>query len=145
MWSVLSKAAEAVVGSEPRRQNDARGEQKEDPTVKTADTLAEKIAGKKLSKSQKKKGGVAVHYAFGAVMGGLYGLAAEYSSVVRSAAGIPYGAALFVGADEIALPLLGLSSKPTEYPLSKHLSGFGSHVVYGTTLELTRRLLRNQL
>jgi len=52
----------------------------------------------------KKKGGTVVHYAFGAVMGAVYGAAAEVAPPVKSLAGLPYGAALFVGADEIALP-----------------------------------------
>lgn len=142
MWGVMSKAAETVVGDEARDQNGPRGKQQDDPTMKTADAVARTVAGKKLTHKQKKTGGVLAHYAFGAVMGGIYGVAAEYSPAVKSLAGLPYGTALFVGADEIALPLLGLSANPTEYPLSKHLSGFGSHLVYGSTLEMARRLMR---
>jgi putative membrane protein len=80
-----------------------------------------------------------VHYAFGAVMGAVYGAVAEVAPPVKSLAGLPYGAALFVGADEIALPAFGLSKKPTQYPPSRHLSGLGQHLVYGATVEPVRR------
>ena len=38
----------------------------------------------------------------------------------------------------------GLSKKPTEYPLSRHLSGLGQHLVYGATVELVRRGMRER-
>lgn len=120
------------------------GRQEEDPTVITAEKISETVADKKLKKQQKEKSGTAVHYAFGAVMGAVYGAAAEVAQPVKSLAGLPYGAALFVGADEVALPVLGLSKKPNEYPLSRHLSGLGQHLVYGATLELVRRSMRER-
>jgi len=103
------------------------------------------VTHRKLNKQQKKEGGTVVHYAFGAVMGAVYGAAADVVPPVKSLAGLPYGAALSVGADEIALPVLGLSKKPTEYPLSRHLSGLGQHLVYGATVELVRRGMRERL
>jgi uncharacterized membrane protein YagU involved in acid resistance len=78
-------------------------------------------------------------------LGALYGAAAEYLPTVKSYAGLPYGAAVFVGADEIALPVLGLTKKPAEYPASQHLYGLSSHFVYGLTLEGVRRVVRDRL
>jgi hypothetical protein len=55
---------------------------------------------------------------------------------------MPFGAILFAGADELALPLLGLSDKPTKFPLSTHVYGLASHAVYGVTTEAVRLIVR---
>jgi putative membrane protein len=49
---------------------------------------------------------------------------------------------VWLGADEIGVPALGLSGPPTQYPLSVHLYALASHLVYGFTTELVRRTLR---
>jgi uncharacterized membrane protein YagU involved in acid resistance len=48
-------------------------------------------------------------------------------------------------ADEVTVPLLGLSKGPSQYPLSTHLYAFASHLVYGMTAEYSRRALRQVL
>ena len=142
-FSALIKTV-AESSSNGRKQK-AKGndeQQQEDPTMTTAEKISETVADIKLNKQQKKKGGTVVHYVFGAVMGAVYGAASEVAPPLKSLAGLPYGAALFIGADEIALPVLGLAKKPTEYPLSRHLSGLGQHLLYGATVELVRRGMR---
>jgi uncharacterized membrane protein YagU involved in acid resistance len=143
--SVWSKAAEAAANGNSRKSNGREQGQEEDPTIKTAETLTQTFTGSRLNKKQKEMAGPIVHYAFGAAMGALYGAAAEFAPPVKSLVGVPYGAALFVGADEVALPLLGLSKKPTAYPASRHIYGLSSHFVYGVTLEGVRRLVRERL
>jgi putative membrane protein len=44
--------------------------------------------------------------------------------------------------DETAVPVLGLSKPPTDYPASTHVYALASHLVYGLTAELVRRSLR---
>jgi uncharacterized membrane protein YagU involved in acid resistance len=44
-------------------------------------------------------------------------------------------------ADEIAMPLLGLSGPTTRRPIEMHLQSFVSHLVFGTATEVTRRAL----
>jgi uncharacterized membrane protein YagU involved in acid resistance len=56
-----------------------------------------------------------------------------------------FGTGLFVAADEVAVPALGLSKSPREYPLSTHLYGLASHLVYGFTAEYVRRGVRRLL
>jgi uncharacterized membrane protein YagU involved in acid resistance len=86
-----------------------------------------------------------VHYAFSAVAGALYGGMAEVTDVTTLGFGTAFGAALFVGADEIAVPALGLSNMPNEYALSKHIYGLVSHLVYGAASEAIRQPLRKAL
>src|SRR5215831_9326800 len=54
-------------------------------------------------------------------------------------------AAVWLIADEIIVPALGLSKPPTKYPLSTHASSIASHLVYGMTTEIVRREIRRAL
>lgn len=120
-------------------------EQQDDATVKAARAISENLLGHKLKESEKRSAGAAVHYAFGTATGGLYGAVAEVAPSVTSGGGLPFGAAFWLVADETAVPLLGLSEAPTKYPLSTHAYAFASHLVYGVSAEVTRRVVRNAL
>lgn len=135
---IYSKASKAVTGKEPRA-GEGEGE---DPTIKTADKLSRAFAGLGLARSEKKKASGIVHYAFAAVLGGAYGGAAEVAPAVKKMCGVPFGATVFVGSEDVALPMLKLSKKPWEYPIPRHLSLFAAHCVYGLTVELVRRGIR---
>lgn len=58
---------------------------------------------------------MALHYAFGAATGAAYGAAAEVLPSLTAGAGFPFGGAVWLAADEVVTPALGLSKKPTEY------------------------------
>jgi putative membrane protein len=78
-------------------------------------------------------------------MGAVYGGLTE--ALPRSAAGwgLPFGALLWLGADEIAVPSLGLSGSPADAPVSTHASALASHLVYGVTADAVRRAVRAAL
>jgi uncharacterized membrane protein YagU involved in acid resistance len=48
-------------------------------------------------------------------------------------------------ADEVAMPVLGLSEPTTRRPLEMHLQSLTAHLVYGAMTEVVRRLVRSQL
>ena len=123
--------------------SDQNKEDQDDATVKAAKAISEGVFGHKLKESEKKPAGAAVHYAFGTATGGLYGAAAEIAPQVTTGLGLPFGVAFWMVADEGAVPLLGLSKGPTEYPISTHVYALTSHLVYGLTAEVTRRAVRN--
>ena len=140
---VWSAAEEKIADGKQKQQNSQKnGEDSEDATMKTADRISQAVQGTHLTKEQKKKAAPAVHYAFGTLMGAAYGAAVEINPAANSLAGVPFGAILFAGADELTLPALGLTDKPTAYPLSKHVYGLVSHAVYGATTEAVRRVVR---
>lgn len=115
----------------------------EDATMKAADAIAAKAqGGQHLTHEQRATGGPIVHYAFAALVGGLYGGLAEYSTLVRAGFGTTYGTALFVGGDLVAVPALHLSRPLSAYPPASYASPLTSHLVYGATTELVRRLVR---
>jgi putative membrane protein len=77
-----------------------------------------------------------VNYAFGAVAGGVYGGLAEYSPAVRSGFGATFGGMLFSVADRMEIP--ALNACPKTAPIA-------SHVLFGVTAELVRRVVRRLL
>jgi putative membrane protein len=114
----------------------------ENATTKMAELISEKVLHRKLSPEEKKKAAPVVHYGYGALAGGLYGAAAEMVPAVKKGSGTFYATALFVGGDEIAVPALGLSQPAAAYPLSVHANALASHLVYGLSTEVGRRVMR---
>jgi putative membrane protein len=123
----------------------AAQESGDDATVKTASAVSESMFGHALTKGEKEAAGPAVHYAFGATMGAVYGVLSAIAPAVSSGWGLPFGTALWLAADEVAVPALGLSKAPTEYPASTHASALASHLVYGLSVDLVRRGFRAAL
>jgi hypothetical protein len=136
--------AQSMQPSEGSNGNNDTAEQ-DDATVKVAQAISTEVFGHEIQQSEKKSAGAAVHYAFGTVSGGMYGALAEVVPQVTTGAGVPFGAAFWLLADEISVPLLGFSKGPTEYPVSTHAYALASHLVYGATAELSRRAIRHVL
>ncbi|MEX2671986.1 MAG: DUF1440 domain-containing protein [Phycisphaeraceae bacterium] len=118
-----------------------RGKEKkgEPTTVLAADAVSRRLFHHELSEKEQQMAGPAMHYGFGAVMGGIYGTAAETIPMIRVGEGAAYGAAVWLVADEAAVPALGLAGPPTQHPPSVHLSSLGAHLVYGLVTESVRR------
>jgi len=144
-WSAAAskfKESKNVNGSGKERQ----AEGSEDATMKAANRVAKLVLRRPLNKSEKKKAAPVVHYAFAAAMGAAYGAAVEKMPRAKTGFGLSFGTALFLGADEIAVPALGLSSQSSkEIKPGDHLYGLVSHFVYGATTELVRRGVRSYL
>jgi hypothetical protein len=125
-----------------QRGND---EEQDDATERVASVISERFFDHRLTNREKEIGGFAVHYAFGMGSGSLYGVLAEAAPQVTRGAGLPFGAFVWLTADEGMVPLLGLSKGPTAYPLSTHVFALASHLVYGLTTEMVRRAVRRVL
>ena len=59
--------------------------------------------------------------------------------------GVGLGTALWLTADEVAMPVIGLSAPTTQRPLEMHLQSFAAHIVYGVVGELVRKRIRAAL
>jgi len=114
-----------------------------DATVKTAQAISRNLFDHDLSDREKQIAGPAIHYAYGVLVGGLYGGLSEVLPVVSAGLGMPYGAVLWALGDEVAVPALGLSKPPTKYPLATHADALSTHFVYGITLDVVRRVARH--
>lgn len=142
VWLAASPSDAANKGTN-REDRNAASEDQDDATVKAASAVTEGLFNHQLTPAEKKIAGPAVHYAVGAAGGIVYGIASELMPQVKTGLGLPYGAAFWLAVDETIVPLLGLSKGPTGYPLSTHAYALASHLVYGATIEGTRRILRD--
>lgn len=143
VWLKVSEKEDPSVRARSAKQNEE--EEDNDTTVRAASAISEGIFSHKLSKGEKKIAGPAVHYSLGAGVGGLYGAVAEVMPEITTGTGLPFGVAFWLVVDETAVPVLGLSKPPNEYPASTHIYALASHLVYGLTAELVRRSLRRAL
>ena len=116
----------------------------DDATVKTADAILRAMVGQSLPENKKSLAGTLVHYAFGGVMGAIYGGLAEIVPRAVDGFGLPFGAAVWLGAHVITVPALGLAEPPARQPLSREAPELGLHLLYGAATELVRRLLRGR-
>ncbi len=114
----------------------------DDPaTVKAAQRVSRAATGEFFAVEDKEAAGNAVHYLFGAVLGGAYGLLAEYRPEVTKGYGSLFGAAS-AAFDELGVPAAGLSGPTTDFPAATHAYALASHIVFGGVTEATRRLVR---
>ncbi|HKP87791.1 MAG TPA: DUF1440 domain-containing protein [Blastocatellia bacterium] len=141
LWSKLTEDKE----ESQKESQESGGEQETPATVKAASAISEEVFHHELTKSEREVAGPAVHYAFGTVTGGVYGAMAELAPDVTTGAGLPFGTAVWLLADEVTVPLVGLSKSPAQYPLSKHAYALASHFVYGLTTEAVRRAVRSAM
>jgi putative membrane protein len=156
-WQKIAEGEERGHGAQSMQQGSPRhgvGEmlrergvdsEDDDAAERAASGIAVGVFDHELTEGEKETAGTAVHYAFGVGTGALYGVAAELAPALTAGAGLPFGTAVWLAADEGLVPLLGLSKTPTEYPLSTHAYSLASHFVYGLTVELVRRAVRGRL
>lgn len=141
----LVGGSEGDGGAAPHRRdaaspNEHDGTIPDEPaTLKAANRTSEALTGKPLGDREKQLAGSLVHYGFGAALGAFYAVASEMRPDTAALGGLPFGAAVWLAADEVGVPLAGLAEKPTDYPLSRHLTALGSHLVFGLTVESIRR------
>lgn len=119
------------------------GAEKPKATVRMANRISKTFLKHEVPAERQDVAGQSVHYAFGTLMGGVYGAVAEMRpEVVSRLGGVPFGMAVWLLAEEVALPALHLTAGPKEVPLKKHATGLATHFAYGATADGVRRLLR---
>ncbi len=102
-------------------------------------------AGEEPSETTKKVGSQGIHWGFGTMLGGVYGVAAELTPKVTSWRGSVFGLTVNRLAHKGLLPGLDLVEPVPEQPAQERVSEWVSHVVYGVTTDLVRRAVRKRL
>ena len=112
----------------------------------TARRLAEGMMKRgPLTDAQKRRGAKIVHYAFGAMWGGLYGLTRETLPAARHPLGVAaYSAAVWMLADNVLLPIFRLGALPQKYPLKTHAYALAAHFAYGAGTASSYETMRRQ-
>ena len=127
-----------------RQQKEQRGEE-EPSTEKVASDISQTVFQKKLDRDTKKAAGTVIHYGFGTAVGALYGVLSELYPAISAGQGTLYGTAVWLGADELALPALGYTPGMHERPVNEHIYGAAAHALYGVVTETVRDVLRSWL
>jgi uncharacterized membrane protein YagU involved in acid resistance len=120
----------------------AEGTAENDATVRVGTAAYRAMTNRTPGRATRSWLGTAVHYAFGGAMGAWYAAMAERVPTVRALHGVAYGTAVWVVADEIVMPILGLSRGPRQLPGDVHAYALAGHWVYGATLESVCRFGR---
>ena len=136
---VEGDAPESAGGRHDARDWQERSEHQNSNEL-AAQALAGYILGRRLTREELRFAAPLMHYLFGAAVGAIYGAYAERRQADGSGAG--FGTTVWLAADEIAMPLLGLSESTARRPLEMHLQSLVAHLVYGTATEMTRRSVR---
>lgn len=122
-------------------KHDAREWQERDEGRNANEMVAQEAAlfirGRRLTSSELGIAAPAVHYTFGTMLGALYG-AARGDAPHSAAAAFAFGFLVWAIADEIAMPLLGLSRTPQERRAQDHLHSLAAHLVFGAATEQMR-------
>jgi putative membrane protein len=106
-----------------------------------AQALARTTIDRRLSDRELSVVAPLIHFSFGAVVGAAYGAYVDTAPRQRPS-GAALGSAVWVAADEIAMPLFGLSHSTLERPLEMHVQSLVAHLVYGIVAERVRRVTR---
>lgn len=108
-------------------------------TAEPSDGLVPNGADTPAESRKKKIAEPLMHYAFGALAGGLYGGLMAKAPLATLGGGSLYGAAVGLVADQIAAPVFGFSAPPVRRPLARHLQALGTNLVYSLAAESLRR------
>jgi putative membrane protein len=106
---------------------------------------AEEATGANLSPEAKEAAAGSMHWVFGAVAGGIYGVAAEYRPGATAWHGAAFGLSVNKLMHEGVLPRTGFVAPVEEQPFQERMSEWLTHAVYGLATETARRVLRKRL
>lgn len=119
----------------------AAGLAEDDAPTRVGRTAHRLAAGIEPSRRVGLRLGTAAHYAFSASLGVAYALAVRRFPALRTCGGVAYGAAVWLVADEMVMPALGLSRSPQRLTPGIHAYALAGHLIYGATLDAASREL----
>lgn len=114
-------------------------------TEKPANRFSKITTGRWLGRSRRPAAGEAVHYAFGGLVGSLYGLAADVDPRVTAGRCAALGVAAATVVDGTLVPASGLGDPFWRAPVISHPYSYASHLVFGTATEAARKFFRRFL
>jgi len=104
--------------------------------------VSQALTGARPSDGTVSKLAPAVHWAYGATWGALYGLAHDRAPALSAAGGAPFGATFWLVGDEGLPTALGFAPPPQAFPVTSHVRGLVAHLVYAAAADGVYRALR---
>jgi putative membrane protein len=87
---------------------------------------------------------LAIHFSFSILCGVAYGTLVEFVPVVAVGLGVGFGIAVWIGAHEIVMPLIGLTPPTWLLPASEQGSEFFGHALWGLVIGVFFVVCRNR-
>jgi hypothetical protein len=142
--AAATRQGESAAGLDPvlSQQQEEQQKGQERAHGEVAERLSKAISGTGLSSRQRRQAAPYVHYAVGAIAGGIYGFSVEIVPMVKRGYGTGYASLIFLGGSQLLVPWLDLGPAPQKTPPAVKAGGLSAHMVYGATLETVRRFLR---
>jgi uncharacterized membrane protein YagU involved in acid resistance len=139
----VALSGRGLSGSE-NPQSNKPVEGRDDAAMKASNEAAKATLDRPLTREEKTEvGGPAVHYAMGIAAGAVYGMLQETRHAPGGAA---FGAELWVVADQLGLPMVGLSPWPMKtYPATTNAQHLAAHLVYGVSTAIVYSAVRRAL
>jgi len=130
-WIDLVRGKSMPSGAPP--SDDGESSQPESSPEKVAHRIAD-LLGMSHSRQDLTTWGNRVHWMYGAQ----WGIAFAALPLPRTPLfGALFGAALWLGSDEMLLWALGIAKRPTAYPFAVHASALVAHMIYGSVAGIT--------
>ena len=133
MWTLAAgdRPPESAAGPHDARDWQEREEGRNSNGM--AAQIAATTVGRPLSDRKLAVAASIVHFSVGAAVGAAYAVYVMRRGG-RPRSGLGLGTALWLTADQIAMPVLGLSRSTLERSPEKHLQSLVAHVVYGVAV-----------
>lgn len=106
-----------------------------DATSRIAESAAEQVLHRELSKREKKAGAAIAHYGNAAMLGSLYCALVPANPRKGYWSGPLFGLAVGLIGNELLMPALGLNKKPRQYTTKMRINAACEHLVYGFTVQ----------
>ncbi|NVB82123.1 MAG: DUF1440 domain-containing protein [Kofleriaceae bacterium] len=103
----------------------------------------ERVVGREPSPRTKTVLSWTAHLAVGFATAALYAVIRGGKNKHVLLEGALFGTGLWIVMDELTVPLLGLSDKPTAYPASQHAQALAQHLGFGIATVATTRALED--
>jgi uncharacterized membrane protein YagU involved in acid resistance len=146
VWGAIAGAGGGIVGGAVKLACEAivppRAPDREPPPGVLVADIVRRANGRELSKSEKERAAMTIHWVFSTLSGALYGFIVEAVPSTQESQGIPFGFVLWIGLHEIALPLLHATPTLGKLPIAEQINESITHCIYGFSVEKTRRSLR---
>jgi hypothetical protein len=107
----------------------------DDATVRVGTIAYRAVTGEAPSRATRSWLGTAAHYAFGGTVGACHAVMMRRLPTIRAGRGTVYGTAVWIVADEMVMPLLGLSRSPRQLSAGVHAYALAGHWIYGFALD----------
>jgi hypothetical protein len=114
---------------------------KEEPPMVMARKLTEEVLHTPVSEGNRKRLGMAIHWGYGAVWGGIYGVLHNRAPFFAKAAGLPFAIAFTLIGDEFMNTAMGLTPPPQAFPKEAHIRGAVAHYAYTAAADGVYRVL----